>query len=129
LKLTIERNRRRIEIEQLLLLLLRIGLLMLLFFLLARPVLKPTGLERWLGSGGRSSQLVLIDDSLSMGYAAGGRGEKPAMARAKEVATALLAATRPQDRCTLVTTSAPRSPVLHEGEATRRDGLTAALSR
>jgi hypothetical protein len=91
-------------------------------------VLKPTGLERWLGSGGRSSQVVLIDDSLSMGYAPAGRGEKPAMTRAREVAAALLAATRPQDRCTLVTTSAPRSPVLHEVEATRRDELAAAVS-
>ena len=71
LKLTIQRNRRRIQIEQFLLLLLRIGLLVLLFFFLARPVLNPTGLERWLGSGGRSSQVVLVDDSLSMGYTAG----------------------------------------------------------
>ena len=47
----------------------------LLFFFLARPVLNPTGLEHWLGTGGRSSQVVLIDDSLSMGYTA---GEAPA---------------------------------------------------
>ncbi len=72
LKLTIQRNRRRIQIEQLLLLLLRIALPVLLFFFLARPVLNPTGLEGWLGSGGRSSQVVLVDDSLSMGYAADG---------------------------------------------------------
>jgi hypothetical protein len=71
---------------------------------------------------------MLIDDSLSMGYAAAGRGEKPAFTRAKDVAAALLAAARPQDRCTLVTTSAPRSPVVHEVEATRRDALTAAVS-
>src|SRR3954452_11677877 len=117
LKLTIERNRRRIEIEQVLLLLLRISLLVLLFFFLARPVLHPTGLERWLGAGGRSSQVVLIDDSLSMGYAAGGGGPQgAASSRAREVASALLAATRPQDRCTLLTTSAPRIPVLHEVE-------------
>src|SRR6516225_8720235 len=71
LKLTIQRNRRRIELEQLLLLLLRIALPVVLFFYLARPVVNPTGLEQWLGTGGRSSQVVLIDDSLSMGYAAG----------------------------------------------------------
>src|SRR4051794_23020382 len=129
LKLTIERNRRRIEIEQVLLLLLRISLLVLLFFFLARPVLHPTGLERWLGSGGRSSQVVLIDDSLSMGYAEGAGGPQgAAFSRAKEVASALLAATRPQDRCTLLTTSAPRIPVLHEVEAPRRDELTAAVA-
>ena len=86
LKLTIQRNRRRIQIEQLLLLLLRIALLVLLFFFLARPVLNPTGLEQWLGTGGASSQVVLIDDSLSMGYAA---GEAPAFRRAREMAAAL----------------------------------------
>src|SRR6516165_7095754 len=71
LRLTIQRNRRRIQLEELLLLLLRIALPVLLFLYLARPVLNPTGLERWLGTGGRSSQVVLVDDSLSMGYAAG----------------------------------------------------------
>jgi len=128
LKLNVERNRRRIEVEQLLLLLLRIALLVLLFFFLARPVLNPTGLEHWLGTGGRSSQIVLIDDSLSMGYAASGGTEGAAFSRAKEVTTALLAAARPQDRCTLLTTSAPRVPVLHEVEATRRDELSAAVA-
>ena len=53
LKLTIRRNRRRIQIEQLLLLLLRIALPVLLFLLLARPVLNPTGSRSgsWAGGG------------------------------------------------------------------------------
>src|ERR1051325_8077272 len=72
LKLTIQRNRRRIQIEQWLLLLLRIALPVLLFLFLARPVVHPTGLERWLGAGGRPTQVILVDDSLSMGYASGG---------------------------------------------------------
>jgi hypothetical protein len=122
LKLTIQRNRRRIQLEQLLLLLLRIALLALLFFYLARPVLNPTGLEEWLGTGGRSSHVVLLDDSLSMGYAAGGT---PAWNRAREAAAALLAAARPQDRCTLVTTSTPRAPVLQEVEGARRGDFSA----
>src|SRR3954467_13427677 len=69
LKLTIQRNRRKIQIAELLLLLMRIAALLLLFFFLARPVLNPTGLEHWLGSGGRSSQVVVVDESRSMGYA------------------------------------------------------------
>src|SRR5437764_4165211 len=109
LKLTIQRNRRRIQLEELLLLLLRIALPVFLFVYLARPVVSPTGLEQWLGSGGRSSQVVLIDDSLSMGYTA---GEASAFQRAQQAAAALLAAVRPQDRCTLVASSAPRVPVL-----------------
>src|SRR5271156_3650464 len=111
LKLTIQRNRRRIQLEQLLLLLLRISLPVLLFFYLARPVLNPTGLERWLGTGGRSSQVVLIDDSMSMGYSA---GEAPAFQRALQAAAGLLAGVRPQDHCTVVTTSAPRAPLIHD---------------
>src|SRR5438270_1955106 len=90
LKLTIQRNRRRIQIEQLLLLLLRIAIPVLLFIFLARPLVNPTGLERWFGAGGRVSHVLLVDDSLSMGYASGG---PPAFQRAREVAGALLAAT------------------------------------
>src|SRR3954451_2377898 len=111
LKQTIRRNRRRIQIENWLLLLLRIILPILLFLFLARPVLNPTVLEKWLVGGGRSSQVVLIDDSLSMGYGAGG---PPAFHRAREVAGSVLAAVKPQDRCTLVAASAPRTPIFHE---------------
>src|SRR4051794_26268722 len=107
LKLTVQRNRRRIQIEQLLLLLLRVAAIVLLFFYLARPVVNPTGLEGWLGNGGRSSQVVLIDDSLSMGY---GSTEAPAFRQAKETAAALVAAARGQDRYTILAASAPKSP-------------------
>ncbi len=106
-------------------LLLRIALPVLLFFYLARPVLNPTGLEQWLGSGGRSSQVVLIDDSLSMGY---GVGEAAAFARAQQAAAALLSSVRPQDHCTVVTSSAPRFPVVHDVEGTRREELSAAVA-
>src|SRR5439155_599665 len=95
LKLTVRRNRRRLQIEQLLLLLVRIALPVLLFIFLARPVLHPTGLERWAFGGGRSSQVVVIDDSLSMGYASAGPS---AFQRAREVAGALLRGAQPQDR-------------------------------
>jgi hypothetical protein len=125
LKLTIQRNRRRIQLEQLLLLLLRISLPVLLFFYLARPVLNPTGLEQWLGTGGRSSVVVLIDDSMSMGYSA---GEAPAFQRALQAAAGLVASVRPQDHCTVVTSSAPRSPVIHDVEGSRRDEVSAAVA-
>ncbi|MCA1685205.1 MAG: BatA domain-containing protein, partial [Planctomycetia bacterium] len=91
LKLTIQRNRRRVRIEQWLLLLVRVALPVVLFVALARPLVNPTGLERWLGGAGRESHVVLVDDSLSMGYASNG---PPAFRRAREVAAALLGATR-----------------------------------
>src|SRR5690242_2034834 len=113
LRLTIQRNRRKIQIEELLLLLLRIALPVLLFFFLARPIPSPTGMEKWIGQGGRSSQIVLIDDSLSMGYA---DGEAPAFDRAVQAAASLLGTVRPQDRCTVLRTSSPRTPVVHDVE-------------
>ncbi|MDR3634006.1 MAG: BatA domain-containing protein [Isosphaeraceae bacterium] len=121
LKLTIQRNRRRIQLEQLLLLLVRIALPVLLFLFLARPLVNPTGLERWLGGGGRTSHVIVVDDSLSMGYASGG---PPAFQRARDIASALLVAARPGDRCTLVASSAPRVPVFHEVEGARREELS-----
>ena len=87
--------------------------------------LNPTGLEQWLGTGGRSSQVVLIDDSLSMGYAA---GEASAFQRALQSAAGLLAAIRPEDHCTVVTTSSPRAPVIHDVEGSRRDEIAAAVA-
>jgi hypothetical protein len=125
LKLTIERNRRKIQLEELLLLLLRMALPVLLFFYLARPVINPSGLEQWLGSGGRLSQVVLIDDSLSMGY---GVGEAAAFPRAQQAAAALFAAVAPQDHCTIVTSSAPRVPLVHDVEGSRREELAAAVA-
>jgi hypothetical protein len=125
LKLTVQRNRRRIQIEQLLLLLLRIALPMLLFFFLARPVVNPTGLEQWLGGGSRTSQVVLVDDSLSMGCKA---GDSSAFSRAQQAAAALLTGVRQEDRCTLLAASAPRTPVLHEVEGSRRDELSAGVA-
>jgi hypothetical protein len=125
LKLTIQRNRRRIQLEQLLLLLLRIALPMLLFFFVARPVVNPTGLEQWLGSRARTSQVVLVDDSLSMGSRA---GDSTAFSRAQQAAAALLSSVRPQDRCTLLAASAPRTPVVHEVEGSKRDELSAAVA-
>ncbi len=125
LKLTVQRNRRRVQVEQLLLLLLRIAALALLFFYLARPVINPTGLEGWLGNGGRSSQVVLIDDSLSMGY---GSSEAPAFRQAKETASALVAASRAEDRVTILAASAPKAPIVHEVEGSRREDLAGAIA-
>ena len=125
LKLTVQRNRRRVQVEQLLLMLLRIAALALLFFYLARPVVNPTGLEGWLGQGGRSSQVVLIDDSLSMGY---GSGESPAFRQAKETAASLVAAARAEDRFTILAASTPRAPAVHEVEGSRREDLAGAVA-
>ena len=125
LKLTVQRNRRKVQIEQLLLMLLRIAALALLFFFLARPIVNPTGMEGWLGGGGRSSQVVLIDDSLSMGF---GSSESPAFRQAKETAAALVAAARAEDRFSILVASAPKAPVVHEVEGSRHEELAGAVA-
>src|SRR3954462_12631527 len=73
LKLTIKTNRRRLRIEQIILLAIRTLIVILIILAVARPVLSPTGLGGWLPARGRTSRIVVTDDSLSMGYREHGR--------------------------------------------------------
>ncbi len=120
LKLSLQRNRRRIRIEQLLLLLLRMAMVLLLFFLVARPVMHAEGLSRWLGTGGRTNRIVVLDDSLSMGYS---RDGKTALARGQEVVADLLGTFGAKDGFTLVLASEPGEPVLREVELDNVDDV------
>jgi hypothetical protein len=113
LKLTIQRNRKRIQLEQLLLLLLRTAMIALLALLVARPVMHARGLGAWLAAGSRSGQLVLLDDSLSMGLVSQG---KSALDRAKDLTLEILRDVGPKDRFTLAVTSQPNTPILSEVE-------------
>ncbi len=113
LKLSLQKNRRRIQLEQLLLLLLRTALILLLVFLVARPLVHAAGLAGWLGGRSRANHLLLIDDSLSMGYREAGRS---AFDRAQELAREIIASVGPKDRFTLMLASQPKSPLLHEVE-------------
>ncbi len=63
-------RRRRLKLEQLLLLLTRMLIIMLLAFCMARPVL--TGMEALVGKS-KSSVVLLVDDSYSMNVDDGGR--------------------------------------------------------
>src|SRR6476660_7488718 len=73
LKLTIKTNRRRLRIEQLILLAVRTLVVILIVLAVARPVLSPNAMGSWLAGSGRTSRVIVIDDSLSMGYRADGR--------------------------------------------------------
>ena len=124
LKLSIQRNRRRVRIEQLLLLLVRTCIVLLLFFVLARPMIHAAGLSRWFGSSGRTNRIVLLDDSLSMGYTLEG---KTALTRAQEVAGELVSTFGPKDRFTLLLASQPKQPVLREVELDNNDAIAQAI--
>src|SRR5262245_39863518 len=126
LKLAIQRNRRRIQIEQLLLLLLRTALIVLLVGMVARPIVNAAGIGRWLGSDTRTSHVVLLDDSLSMGLASLGR---TAFDRAVELAVQAVEEVGRKDRLTLVLSSRPASPLLREVELADRNEATTLLHK
>jgi hypothetical protein len=111
LKLTIRNNRRRMRIEQLILLILRTCLMILLAFALARPVLSQTGMAGWLSRRARVSRVIVINDTLSMGYKENGR---TALDRAKQAAAEILHATGSQDAITVLTTSPASEPIVSE---------------
>ncbi|MBC7967025.1 MAG: BatA domain-containing protein [Fuerstia sp.] len=113
LKLTIQRNRRRIQLEQLLLLLLRTALIVILVCMLSRPILNAAGIGRWLAGDTRTSHILLLDDSLSMGLSSSGR---TAFQHAVELAAQAVEDIGRGDRFTLVLSSRPEAPLLREVE-------------
>src|SRR4051812_49358813 len=126
LKLTIQRNRRRIQIEQLLLLLLRTALIVLLICMVARPIINSAGIGRWFGGDTRTSHILVLDDSLSMGLSSGG---KSAFDRALELATQAVEDVGAKDRFTLVLSSRPSAPLLREVDLSDRTVATAMLAK
>jgi hypothetical protein len=125
LKLSIQKNRRRFRIEQLLLLALRTAIVLVMFFMLARPVMHAEGLAGWLAGRSRTSQLLVLDDSLSMGARDAGRS---AFDRARELAQEVVRHVGPQDRFTLVVASRPQAPLLREVEIQNADEVRSLIA-
>jgi len=103
-------NRRRVRMEELILLALRCLIVLLIGATLARPFLRPAGLALFGGSK-RSERVFLIDDSFSMGYE--GPGGMP-LEQAKLAVSRLIASIRqetPDDTVTLIRTTDPSNPI------------------
>ena len=81
------RNRRRIRLEHLILLLLRCLAVLLLALLVARPYLRPTGLAASAVGSARVEHVVLLDDSQSMEARL---GSKTVFDEARRLLTALV---------------------------------------
>src|SRR5688500_503354 len=129
LKLTIKTNRRRMRIEQFILLAVRTLVVLVLILAVARPVLSATGMGSWLGARGRTARLIVIDDSLSMGYQAADR--RAALDSAKDAARELVKGIKAQDSLTLITTSAPDAPLVKDAlldDPSKATGPIAALA-
>jgi len=111
LKLTLRRNRKRIRIEQLVLLAMRTLAVVLLVLAVSRPVVSQEGMGAFLPGQARTSRVIVIDDSLSMGYTVAGR---TAFAVGQQAARELIEAAGKQDHLTLMVASSPRTPVVRD---------------
>jgi hypothetical protein len=114
LKLTIRTNRRRMQIEQLLLLILRTLLMILLLLTIARLAYKSSGVSSWLAKRSRVSRVIVLDDSLVMGYRTNG---KPAFDLAKQAASEMLHGTGGKDAITFLTTIPGAQPLVKEASS------------
>src|SRR4051794_14648906 len=111
LKLTIKTNRRRLRIEQILLLILRTLVIVFLFLAVSRPVLSQGSGGGLLSSHARTSRFIVIDDSLSMGYQ---QDRRSAFDNAKDAASQVLHTIGAQDSVTALITSSPSTPLVRE---------------
>ncbi len=78
---TIEKNSRRLQMQDLILMLLRAFALVFLALALARPTLSPGGLDL-LGRQGETAAVIVLDNSLSMGHRTGNESRFDAAKRA-----------------------------------------------
>ncbi len=121
------RNRRRIRLEEFLLLLLRCLAVLLIGLLLARPFLSSNPLAALL-KGGQYERIVVLDDSLSMN--ASPSGASPMVAARKRLNGWInrLVADGANDSLTLYLTSMPDKPV-YNGAPLNEEALAGILDR
>ena len=125
-----KKNRRRIRLENLLLLLLRCAAVLLIGLLLARPSL-PTRLTAGLIDAEQFERIVVLDDSLST-QARQGNESVWELSRKRVVDLVRALADEPSDNSlTLIVTSQPDQPVLHGAHlaTTSVDDLVATIER
>jgi len=108
-----KRNRRRVQIEQLILLALRCLIVALLAMLVARPFLRPSAAAAILGSAPRTERIILLDDSFSMGYRlAAGQTVFARAAQSVDQLARWIAGESPDDSLTLLRTSQTKQPLV-----------------
>ncbi|MCG3125971.1 MAG: hypothetical protein CHACPFDD_00799 [Phycisphaerae bacterium] len=106
------RNRRRVQLEQLLLVTLRCLAMLLIALMIARPFVQHGLVAALLGVRGAVQRVVLIDDSASLRYRA---GVDVQFGEIKAAATRLLSWLRqeaPDSRVSVYLTSRPESPLV-----------------
>lgn len=105
------RNRRRIRMEEWILLALRCLAIFLIGMMVARPFVLPSGLAAAIGGMHRSERVFILDDSFSMGYES---SEGSPFDRAKKAVRQILGSIRqesPDDTVTILRMSASANPI------------------
>jgi hypothetical protein len=123
------RNRRRIQLEHLILLLLRCLAVLLIAFLVARLFHQATGLASLIGPQPRTERIVLLDDSPSMRLSTAGKTvfERSTAALGDFVKQA--ARQRPGDTITLLRASRPGKPVINGQYFDQADGVLKTIEQ
>ena len=126
LKQTMKSNRKRVRLEQWLLLALRTLAIVALIVAVSRPITSGAHLASLFALDGRASRVVVVDDSLGMGTRIDGR---TSYERAVEAAGALLAEIGRDDEITVVTTSSIDKPLVRAVRIESPDGIVGDLQR
>ena len=124
LKLTLKANKKRLRIEQWILLAVRTLAVAALIFAIARPVSSTTDLAGFLKVQGRASRVLVIDDSLSMTNESQGVS---AFSRAKQAAEQVVRALGTQDSLTVCTTSRMHAPLVRHARLESVDSLVSQI--
>jgi hypothetical protein len=125
-----KKNRRRIRLENLILLLLRCAAVFLIGLLLARPFV-PTSVTAGLINAAQFERIVLLDDSLSMQARLGNESAWDLAKKRLVDLTNSLAQDRGDNSITLIVTSQPDRRVLNAAPLTPAtvDEINAAIER
>lgn len=126
LRQTIRSNRKRVRLEQWLLLLLRTLAIVALIVAIARPVSSGTHLASLFSLNGRASRVIVVDDSLGMGTQVDGRS---AYERTVEAVGALLAEIGGDDEVTVTLASNVGSPLVRNGRIDSPDAVVGQLQQ
>ncbi len=106
------RNRRRVRLEEWILLALRCLAVFLIGMLVARPFVSPVNIASAFGGARRTERVILIDDTFSMGYQA---SSGTVFDRAKQAAGRVIASVReqsPDDTVTILRATSVDQPVV-----------------
>ncbi len=105
------RNRRRVRMEEWILLALRCLAVLLIALVISRPFIRPGGLASTLGGSRQTERIFILDDSFSMAYV---NGDHASFELAKGAVRTLIDAIRretPDDTVTILRMSDTSSPV------------------